>query len=62
MKNFLKSHDGFDLSNFSSTLERIQTQLRELRDDNVTMSKDLRTIVKGIALMVSAPEPEGDSN
>ncbi len=39
-------------------LEIMQKQLRELRDDNQITHKDLNTIVKGLALLVSAPETE----
>ncbi len=60
MKNFFSSPPkDSDLQNFSK-LEVIQKQLRDLRDDNIRMSNDLRTIVKGIALMVAAPEAEED--
>ncbi len=42
----------------SIKLDVIQKQLRDLRDDNASLAKDLKTILKGVALMVSAPEPE----
>ncbi len=59
MKNFFSSpQKSSDLENFSRTLDVIQKQLRELRDDNIKMNNDLRTIVKGVALLVSVPEPE----
>ncbi len=58
MKNFFSSPSKTpDLQNFSK-LEIIQKQLRDLRDDNIRMSNDIRTIVKGIALLVTVPEPE----
>lgn len=59
MKNFFSSppKSTSDLENFSQ-LDHIQRQLRELRDDHAQMNKDLRTIVKAVALLVSAPEPE----
>ncbi len=43
---------------YLTRLDVIQKQLRDLRDDNQIMNKKLDTIVKGMALMVSAPEPE----
>ncbi len=45
-----------NLSLFMKKLETIQKQLRDLRDDNSRMSLQLAQCVKGIALMVSAPE------
>ncbi len=47
-----------NLSFVDRKLDVIQKQLRDLRDDNVQMSKDIRTIVKAVALMVTAPEEE----
>jgi len=44
----------------SMKLEVIQTQIRALRDDNSAMHKDIRTIVKAIALIVTAPEPDDE--
>ncbi len=58
--HFLSPQNSSDLSEISNKLDRAQKQLRELRDDNSKMSRDLQIIVKGIALMVSAPE--NDSN
>ena len=46
--------------NLSLRLDVIQKQLRLLRDDNSQMSKDLSTIVKGIALLVAAPEVDDE--
>ncbi len=45
-----------NLSVLDNKLDVIQKQLRGLRDDNVQMSKDIRTIIKAVALMVTAPE------
>jgi len=62
MKNLFSSPPApSDLQNFSVKLDVIQKQLRDLRDDNIRMSKDLRSTVKGIALLVSTPEPDLES-
>ncbi len=58
MKNFFSSPPKSpDLQSFSK-LEIMQKQLRELRDDNQVILENLRICVKGIALLVSAPEPD----
>ncbi len=44
--------------NLSFRLEIMQKQLRDLRDDNSLISKDLKTILKGVALLVAVPEKE----
>ncbi len=60
MKNLFSSPPkDSDLQNFSK-LEIIQKQLRDLRDDNTLMREQLRICVKGIALLVSAPEDENN--
>ncbi len=58
MKNFFSSPPKSpDLQSFSK-LDLIQKELRHARDDHAQMQKDLSTIVRGIALMVSAPTEE----
>ncbi len=62
MKNLFSSPPKLsDLQNFSNKLLVMQKQLRDLRDDNIRMSKDLRTCVKGLGLLVSTPEPDLES-
>ncbi len=39
-------------------LDIMQKQLRDLRDDNIQISKDLKTIIKGVALLVSVPQED----
>ncbi len=57
MKNFIfKSSQASDLLKIISLLESIQTELRHNRFDNQSELDQLRTIVKGLALLVSAPE------
>ncbi len=59
MKNFIfKSSQDSDLQKLFIKLELIQKELRHARDDHVQMTKDLSTIVKGVALIVSVPEEE----
>ncbi len=62
MKNLFSSPPKSpDLQNFSVKLEVIQKQLRDLRQDNIELNKNLRICVKGIALLVSTPEPDLES-
>ncbi len=56
MKNFFSSPPE-DLQSFSR-LDVIQKQLRDLRDDNQIMLKQIRILVKGLAILVSSPESE----
>ncbi len=58
MKKFFSSPPKSPDLQIFSKLEVMQTQLRALREDNAQMSKDISTIVKGIALMVTAPTEE----
>ncbi len=59
MKNFIfKSSNTSDLFKIFKTLDLIQTELRHQRDDHIEINKDLKTIVKGIALIISAPTEE----
>ncbi len=62
MKNFIfKSSNDSDLSKmFQLKLELIQKELRHQRDEHAQITKDLSTIVKGIALLVSVPEEDLD--
>ncbi len=57
MKNLFKSPVPSDLKIFQ-TFEIMQKQLRDLRDDNIQMMKQIRILVKGMAILVSSPEPE----
>ncbi len=62
MKNLFSSPSSLpDLQNFSKEFKMIQTQLRDLRIDHDHMMKQIRTCVKGIALLVSTPEPDLES-
>ncbi len=56
MKNFFSSPTP-DLQSFSVD-EIMQKQLRDLRDDNQEILKKLTILVKGMAILVSSPEPE----
>ncbi len=59
MKNFFSSPTELpDFQNFSLKLDLIQKELRNARDDNARILKDLSTIVKGMAILVTQPEPE----
>ncbi len=59
MKNFILSpRKTPDLKNFSVKLELIQTELRHQRDDNIYIRQQLTILVKGLAILVSQPEPE----
>ncbi len=65
MKNFIfKSSDNnnSDLQKFSRTLETIQKQLRDLRDDNQTMTIKLNTCVKALAAIYSSPKDETEDS
>jgi len=63
MKNFIfKSQNNFDLQKFSKTLDTIQAEQRHARYDLQVIQKDLKVLLKGIALLVSAPEPEDNEN
>ncbi len=60
MKNFIfKSQDKFDFKKIISVLEIIQKEQRANRYDNILILKKLEICVKGLALLVSTPEPEG---
>ena len=57
MKNFIfKSSQDSDLQKFSLKLEIVQKQLRDLRDDNQIIQKDLKTCVKALAAIYSSPK------
>ncbi len=56
MKNFFSSPTP-DLQSFSVD-EIMQKQLRDLRDNNQEILKKLTILVKGMAILVSSPEPE----
>ncbi len=60
MKNFIfkSSEDKTDLKKLFIILELIQKEQRHARYDLQLGLKHLDTIVKGVALMVSAPEAE----
>ncbi len=59
MKNFIfKSSSNTDLLKIFSQLDSIQKEQRANRYDNQCELKQLEVIVKGIALLVSAPEPD----
>ncbi len=68
MKNFIfkSSVDTTDLLKIFKLLENIQKEQRANRFDNQQELKKLDTCVKGLALLVSAPDndsetlPEGD--
>ncbi len=56
MKNFIfKSQKNFD---FTKIFSQIQAEQRHARFDLQTILKEISIIKKGVALMVSAPEPE----
>ncbi len=58
MKNFFSSPPKSpDFQSFSVE-DIIQKQLRDLRDDHIQINKQLRILVKGMAILVSSPEPE----
>ncbi len=57
MKNLFKSPLPSDLKIFQ-TQEIMQKQLRDLRDDNIELIKQVRVCVKALAILVSSPEPE----
>ncbi len=44
--------------NLSSQLDIMQKQLRDLRDDNQYLKKQINICVKALAILVSSPEPE----
>ncbi len=57
MKNLIfKSQNNFDFNKFSLKLDIIQKEQRANRYDNQVILKKLDTCVKGLALLVSAPE------
>ncbi len=57
MKNFIFK-SSLQITDLYKILQQVQAELRHARDDHIQMDKDLRTIVKGVALMISAPEEE----
>ncbi len=59
MKNLFKSPESSDLKIFQN-MDIMQKQLRDLRDDNIEIIKQIRTCVKGLALLVSAPEEDSE--
>ncbi len=70
MKNLFSSPNiDSDLQNFSKDIKLIQQQLIDLRIDISHLNKQIRTTVKGIALLVSTPDsdppsadPQGDDD
>ncbi len=59
MKNFIfKSSFDKDFTKIFKILEIIQKEQRANRYDNQLELKQLEICVKGLALLVSAPEPE----
>ncbi len=63
MKNFIfKSSLDKDLLKILKTLDIIQAEQRHARYDLQQIEKKLDVTVKGIALLVSAPEPDLDLN
>ncbi len=63
MKNFIfKSQKNFDFTKIISVLELIQKEQRHARYDLQVIQKDMKVLLKGIALMVSAPELEDNEN
>ncbi len=59
MKNLFSSPSNLpDFQNFSLKLEHIQKELREQRFENKLILKELTTCKKGIAILVSTPEPD----
>jgi len=62
MKNFIfKSSIDKDLLKILSTLNIIQAEQRHARYDLQQIQKKLEITVKGIALLVSTPEPDLES-
>ncbi len=65
MKNLFSSPNiDSDLQNFSNMekeIKIVQKQCIDLRIDNDKMMKQIRICVKGIALLVSTPEPDLES-
>jgi len=62
MKNFIfKSSTDKDLQKFSLSLEIIKKEQRSARYDLQLIQKQLQICVKGIALLVSTPEPDLES-
>ncbi len=62
MKNLFSSPSNLpDLQNFSHEFDVIKKMIRDLRIDNDRMMKQIRICVKGIALLVSTPEPDLES-
>ncbi len=63
MKNFIfkSSVDTTDLLKILQKLDIIQKEQRHARYDLQVGLKQLDTIVKGIALLVSVPEPDLES-
>ncbi len=62
MKNLFSSPSSLpDLQNFSKDIKLIQQQCIDLRLDLNRISRDLKSCVKGIALLVSTPEPDLES-
>ncbi len=63
MKNFIfKSSNNSDLLKIFTRLESIQAEQRHARYDLTIILKKLDIVVKGVALMVSAPEEEHGIN
>ncbi len=59
MKNFIfKSSQDSDLLKIFSILDSIQAEQRHARYDLKMILENIVVVKKGIALMVSAPEPE----
>ncbi len=50
-----------DLQKFSKEIKIIQNQLIDLRIDVSRLNRSITTCVKGIALLVSTPEPDLES-
>ncbi len=62
MKNFIfKSSSDTDFKKIVSVLEIIQAEQRHARYDLQQIQKKLEICVKGIAILVSTPEPDLES-
>ncbi len=62
MKNFIfKSSSDTDLQKIISLLNQVQTEQRHARYDLQEIQKKLQITVKGIAILVSTPEPDLES-
>ncbi len=61
MKNFIfKSSLDKDLLKIFNKLEIMQQQLRELRGDNTYLTLKTNQLVKGMAILVTQPEPDSE--